>query len=240
MKRQAVTSIVIFLACAGVVALGLATGPRERPSAASVSPPHKWNYAPGSWVLVHEVYRQGAHQGESDDRYELTDRTPEAVTLRIESVGPKKQSLTRIVGLKDELDAVEGATRVGKESIVVDGRTFACVIFKRPSGSGEVRFWLAPGLPWPVRTIDNDGSEVREVVLTRVTDSVTFGAGRLDCAVFSETRSAGGQALHRATSWRNLAVPGHEVRREEQFEVSGEPVSITRLVAAYAVKVAPR
>jgi hypothetical protein len=236
MNRGAVLSIVIFIACAGVVAIGLATGPGQRPAAAPVSPPHKWNYPPGSWVLVHEVFRQGSQVGESDDRYEITGRTPEAVTLRIESVGPKKESSTRIVGLKDELDAVEGATRLGTETVTVDGRAFACVLFKRPSGSGEIRFWLAPGMAWPVRTIDNDGTETREVVLTRISDTVTFGAGRLDCAVFAETRSGGGQVLHRATSWRNVAVPGHEVRREEQFEVSGEPVSITRLVAAYAVK----
>ncbi len=242
MSRAAKQYLLVAAACIGVTVWGLATNPpRPRPVA---SPPHKYgSFPPGSWALIHETLRSAGLSIESDERLDVVDRTPDAVEVRIEtttSARPPKSSTMR-VGLRDELTAIEGAERLGPETLTIEGRPVECVKFRRVQGATEFTFWLTPDVAWPVKSIERevaDGVERErvDVVLTRFHDAVAAPGRTLRCAVFEEVFQAAGTVVRRASSWRTTDVPGHEARREESFTLNGEPASVTRVIASFAVK----
>ncbi len=236
--RSAIQYLLIFGLCIGVTAWGLLSTPARRRELAS--PPHKYGaFTPGSWALFHETYRNGERSMESDERLEILQRTDAAVTVKMETTmtGRPPSADTQTVGLKDELTAIDGAERAGIETLTVEGRRYECVIFRR----GNFQFWLAPDLPWPVKSLDReivDGVEraATEVRLTRPSDRVLIPGRSIDCAVFEELHRVAGEVVRRSTSWKTTEIPGHEARREESFTANGEPASITRVAVKFEIK----
>lgn len=233
MNRRAKQYLLVFAACVGVTVWGLASAPPPRPAPAS--PPHRYGaFAPGSWVLIDETLRR-AEPLESNERIEIVARTGDAVRVRTETTitGKPPTSVDQIIGLRDELTAVEGADRVGTETLTIDGRRFDCAILRR----GSFQFWLSPAIPWPVKSIDRDlANTSTEISLTRASDRVQIPGRVIECVVFEELHRAGGQIVRRSTVWRTAEIPGHEARREDSFTMNGEPASLTRVVVKFEVK----
>jgi hypothetical protein len=242
MSRAVKQSLLVAAACIGVTVWGLATNPpRPRPVA---SPPHRWaSFAPGSWTLVHETLRSAGQTIESDERVEIVDRSPDHVEVRFETTtsGRPPKSSTLREGLRDEPTAIEAAERLGVETLTIEGRPMQCVKFRRIQGAIEFTFWLAPDVAWPVKSFQREVVEGVErervdVVLTRFNDAVAVPGRSLQCAVFEEIFHTAGTVVRRASSWRTTEVAGHEARREESFALNGEPATVTRVIASFAVK----
>jgi hypothetical protein len=114
--------------------------------------------------------------------------------------------------------------RAGEETLLVEGRPYACTIWSWKGADRSVKTWEHAELKPPGGAIKVEQRLAGEVVvgsrLVQVRDAVTLGGRTWDCAVFDTETKAPDHAI-KGRAWLNEKVPGFAVRTLTRLERKG-------------------
>jgi|SRR5581483_8462164 len=207
------------IAAAALLALALAQGQEKFPAEDDA-----WlRFKPGTWI-------------ENKVTVEVGDTTV---------VSTQKQTLKEKDGgeyLIEETGAADGkdlpsvrsrksaGTIVGTESVVVDGKDYACRISVakglRDDGEVEVRYWMPKGNKYPLKVAFRQKNMEGELTAVVVDEKMRVGDRDYECARL-EGKVKYGLSEGTMTAWLNQEIPGGQARAEMSISGTTGFVKIT-------------
>lgn len=185
---------------------------------------HPWmRHKPGTVVKYKMTAQVGSLRQEGEVFFKLADVRADGYTLKVQY---------RMSGQEQEREESEGVPeRAGQEKIQVAGKERECTVWKAAGKRGdkpsESKFWLADGIPVPVRVASKTtGEEEVELAAERLEEDVAAAGKKFSCVKLAgKMKSAAAES--EVSLWMSDKIPGFWVKMEMVVTVQGQKLVTT-------------